>query len=72
MRLMQRVLNDLKRTRLSHRRGFLPRPFSISKLDRGHTGLLRKIDNLLTREGRREWGGAKSYDSEKALSSINH
>jgi hypothetical protein len=40
-------------------------PSPISKLDRRHTGRLRKRDNLLT------WGGggrgAKSYDCEKAL-----
>jgi hypothetical protein len=38
------------------------------KLDRRHTGRLRKRDNLLTGER----GGTKSYDGEKAWSSINH
>jgi hypothetical protein len=33
---------------------------------------MRKRDNLLTREGEGAWGGAKSYDSEKAWTSINH
>jgi hypothetical protein len=36
-------------------------------LDRRHTGRLRKRDNLLTGEG---GSRAKSYDSEKASSSI--
>jgi hypothetical protein len=44
-------------------------PKSVSKLDRRHTGRLRKKDNLETLEG---WGGAKSYDSEKAWPSINN
>ncbi len=45
--------------------------FPVSKPDRRHTGRLRYRDNLLTGEG--EWGrgGAKSYDSKKAWSSIN-
>jgi hypothetical protein len=49
---------------------FLPPPPSspVSKPDRQHTGRLRKRDNLLTGEG---GGGAKSYDGEKAWSSIN-
>ncbi len=46
-------------------------PSSVSKLDRRHTGRLRKRDNLMTGE----WGGggrgAESYD-RKAWSSINH
>ncbi len=44
----------------------------VSKLDRRHTGRLRKRDNLLTGEGGWGGGGAKSYDGEKAWSSINH
>ncbi len=71
-----RVLNDFQRTRLSrlHRIWLLPHllpPSSpVSKLDRRHTGRLRKRDNFLTGE----WGtggGAKSYEGEKAWSSIN-
>jgi hypothetical protein len=56
---------------------FLSYPHSpVSKLDRRHTGRLRKRDNLQT-EGR--WGGgegsgrgAESYDCKKSWSSINH
>jgi hypothetical protein len=41
----------------------------LSKLDRRHTGRLRKIDNLLTGEG----GGAKSYEARKpGLNKIVH
>ncbi len=55
-----------------------PAPSRVSKLDRRHTGRLRKRDNLLTEEGRKGGGGgaksyekgggggAKSYDVEKA------
>ncbi len=43
-----------------------------SKLDRRHTGRLRKRDSLLTGEGGGVGGGAKSYDSEKVWPSINH
>jgi hypothetical protein len=46
-----------------------PPPSPVSKLDRRHTGRLRKRDKLLTGEGGR---GAESYDGEKAWSSINH
>jgi hypothetical protein len=45
-------------------------PSLVSKLDRRHTGELRKRDNLPTREG--EGRGAKSYDGERVWSSINH
>jgi hypothetical protein len=45
-------------------------PFSQSKLDRRHTGRLRKRDNKLTGDG--GGGGDKSYVAEKAWSSINH
>jgi hypothetical protein len=53
--------------------GFLAPPpplllSTISKLDRQQTGRLIKRDNLLTEGG----GGAKSYEGEKAWSSINH
>jgi hypothetical protein len=44
-------------------------PSPVTKLDRRHTGRLRKRDNLLTGEG---GGGAKSYAGEKTWSSINH
>jgi hypothetical protein len=53
----QRVLNDLYRTRLMvwlHPRRLPPSP--VSKLDRRHTGRLRKMNNLLTGEGGRGWG----------------
>jgi hypothetical protein len=53
--------------------GFLTAPpFPPSKLDRRHTGRLRKRDSLLTGEGEEEREGAKSYDSEKAYPSIIH
>ena len=45
-----------------------PSPSPVSKLDRRHTGRLRKRDDLLTVKG----GGAKSDDGEKAWSSIKH
>jgi hypothetical protein len=44
----------------------------VSKLDQKHTGRLRKRDNLLKGEGGGDRRGAKSYDGEKAWSSINH
>jgi hypothetical protein len=48
-------------------------PSPISELDRRHTGRMRKEDNLLTGEGGRGVGGAKSYDDgEKAWSSKSH
>jgi hypothetical protein len=48
-----------------------PQPSPVSKLDRRHTGRLKKKDNLLSEEGggRR---GAESYDRKKVWSSINH
>jgi hypothetical protein len=48
--------------------------FSCSrKLDRRHTGRLRKRDNLLTREGAEgDVRGAELYDRKRAWSSINH
>ncbi len=50
-----------------------PPPSPISELDRRHTGRMRKKDNLLTGEGGRGVGGAKSYeDGEKTWSSINN
>jgi hypothetical protein len=70
---IQRVLlNDLWRTRRSRRPiiWLHPHPYphsSVSKLDRRHLG-----DSLLTGEGKGKGGGAKSYDGEKAWSSINH
>ena len=56
--------------------GSSPTPFSpsfppVSSTLQRLTGRLRKRDNLLTSEGRREGEGAKSYDVEKAWSSIN-
>jgi hypothetical protein len=44
----------------------LPHPPPVSKLERRHTGRLRKRDNLRTGKGK---AGAKSYDGEKAWSS---
>jgi hypothetical protein len=70
----QRVFNDLYRSRLVAvvRPGSSPTPSPVIKLDRQHTGRMRKRDNLLKKEGVRGGEGAKSYDSEKAWSSINH
>jgi hypothetical protein len=47
-----------------------PPPSPVSKLDRRHTGRLLKRDNFLTGEGEGVGEGAKSYDGEKAWSSI--
>jgi hypothetical protein len=47
-------------------------PSPVSKLDRRHTGRLRKRDNLLTREIKGVGRGADSCDRKKAWSSINH
>jgi hypothetical protein len=44
----------------------------VRKLERRHTGRLRKRDNVLKGEGEEGRGGAKSYDGEKAWSSIIH
>jgi hypothetical protein len=50
-----------------------PTPSSPArKLDRRHTGGLRKRDNLLMGERGGCGGGARSLDIEKAWSSINH
>ncbi len=46
--------------------GSSPNPSAVGKLDRRHTGSLRK------RTTRWLWRGAKSYDGEKAWSSIYH
>ncbi len=70
----QRVLNDLGRTRLSRRRmnGFLPHPLlprpSASCLS--FSAFLCVADRASWRERGR--GGAKSYDGEKAESSLDH
>ncbi len=50
----------------------LPTFSSVRTLDGRHIGRLRKIDNLLTEEGVGGGEGAKSYDGEKAWSSITH
>jgi hypothetical protein len=53
----------------------LPTPFCpspVSKLDRRHTGRLRKRDNLLTGEEEGVRGEAELYESERAWSSVNH
>jgi hypothetical protein len=46
----------------------------VSKLDRRHTGQLRKRGNLLTGEGGRGWAWNRNirYDLKKVWSSINH
>ncbi len=51
-----------------------PPPHSpFSKLGQRHTGRLRKRNNLLIREGGREWGRCQTiYYGEKAWSSIKH
>jgi|688.fasta_scaffold396689_1 hypothetical protein len=71
----QRVFNVLLSARLSRRRmiWLVPPPLHPSqyKLDRRHTGILRKRDSLLTGGGR-EGEGAKSYDGEKAWFSMIH
>jgi hypothetical protein len=70
----QRALNDLRRARLSISRMIwllahsLP-PSPGSKLDRRHTGRLKKSDNLHMGGGGR---GAESYDRKKVYPSINH
>ncbi len=73
---IQRVLNDLERTRLSSCRviWLLPNPLPpspVCKLNWRHTGKLRKRDNLPTGEGGGLGGGAKSYSGEKAWFSMN-
>jgi hypothetical protein len=74
----QRVLNDLKRARLSRDRMIwllahsFP-PSLVSYLDQRHTGRMRKRDNLLLGEGEEGGGqGAVSYGRKKALFSLNH
>ncbi len=55
--------------------GFNSSPISspVSKLDGQHTETLRKRNNLLTGEGGNGFGEEpKSYDGEKAWSSVNH
>jgi hypothetical protein len=48
-------------------------PSRVSKLDRRHKGRPRKRDTILTGEGGGEGvKGAKSYDVERAWSSINY
>jgi hypothetical protein len=49
----------------------LPRSL-VSRLNRLHTGSLRKRKALLTGEGKGGGRGAKSYNVEKAFPSINH
>ncbi len=50
-----------------------PPPLPVSKLDRRHTGRLRKRDNLLTGERRKGVGEEpNTCDHKKAWSSINH
>ncbi len=46
-------------------------PSPVSRFDRRHTGRLRKRDDLLTGEEGGGGGGAKSFDGEKAWSSLN-
>jgi hypothetical protein len=72
MYMQQRVLNDLWRARpflfrmiwlLAHHLPLSP----VSKLDRRHTGSLRKKDNLLTGEEEEGGLGAESYDWQESL-----
>ncbi len=74
---IQRVLNDLWRTRLSCRRmiWLLPRPLPPSPVNKLSLFLSLPVccrSSLLTGERGRVWGRAKSYNGEKASSSINH
>jgi hypothetical protein len=72
--LIQRILNDLWRTRLSRSCMIWlhPPPLPPSS-DRQHIGRLKKRDNfLMGEEGEEVGGGAKSYDGEKAWVSINY
>jgi len=60
---------------MSRRQDSAPSPPSpMSKLDRRHTGRLRKRDKFLTGEGGRGWGrmSRKACDNKKALSSIHN
>jgi hypothetical protein len=69
----QGVSNELQMTRLTHDRmiWLRPHPLPLSRqLARRHTRRLRMRDNMLTGENGRGGGGAKSYDDEKAWSSI--
>ncbi len=76
--MYQRVLNDLQRARLSRVQKDLvphppPPPSSVSKLDRRHTGRLRKRDKLLTGEGGKGVGEEPNHTTAKtAWSFINH
>ncbi len=67
---IQRVMNDLKTSKLSRGRmiWLLPHPLPLLR----HTGRLRKKDNLLTGQGEGSGRGAESYDGKKSWSSINH
>ncbi len=73
IRFGQRVLNDLKKARLS-RGGMIwllgpppPHHFRVSKLDRRHSGRQGKREILLTVEGWKGNGrGGESYDRKKA------
>ncbi len=72
----QRLLNDLQRAMETFSRSYdfaLRRPPPVSKLDRRHTGRLRKRDKLLTGEGgKRVSEGPVHMTGKKAWSSINH
>ena len=67
----QRVVSALQRARLSRPRAIWLLPHPSPKFDRRHKGRLRKRNNLLTGEVVGGGEGAKSYDDEKAYSSIN-
>jgi hypothetical protein len=72
----QRVLNDLKRTRLSCRPSnlALPPPYPLSRQQVVSLSQSSCVSSLLTGELGQGGGGggAKSYDGEKAWSAINH
>ncbi len=64
-------MNDIKRTRLT-RRHIIWLLTHSRKLDRRHRRSPRKRDNFLTGVKGEGGVGTKSYDDEKAWSSINH
>jgi hypothetical protein len=65
----QKVLNDVKKARLSRGRfgsSTTPSPpLPFSKLDRQHTGRLRKRDKLLTGEGREGIGKESNHTTAR-------
>jgi hypothetical protein len=66
----QKLLHIIIQTKHRHMIWLLPYPLPPSPVSKLGTGWLRKRDNLLTGEGGKG-GGKKSYDGEKAWSSMN-